>query len=72
MSRSMLALGGVLGALVLASFGPLRAAELQVPTGVTQAPNPVPAYCGPCGCLQVAYDHHRELLSTYGLKLRSA
>jgi len=63
----MLALGGVLGGLVLASLGPLRAAELLAPTSVTQAPNPVPNDCGPCGCLSVTYVYHSELRSTYGL-----
>lgn len=23
--------------------------------------------CGPCGCVRVTYDYHRELRSTYGL-----
>jgi hypothetical protein len=67
MLRSMLALGGLLGALALVSLGPLRAAEMPVPTDVTQAPNLVPNDCGPCGCLSVTYVDHRELRSTYGL-----
>jgi hypothetical protein len=23
-------------------------------------------WCGPCGCLRVSYDHHREMRMTYG------
>jgi hypothetical protein len=41
--------------------GSARAAELGVPGPGVQA-----AECGPCGCLHVAYDYHRELRSTYG------
>jgi hypothetical protein len=67
MSRSILALGGVLGALVLATPVTLRAADLSVQEGASQARNPTTVYCGTCGCLQVAYVHHRELRSTYGL-----
>ena len=38
------------------------AADLQVPPRAVQAD-----LCGPCGCLNVTWDRHRELLSTYGL-----
>jgi len=24
-------------------------------------------WCGPCGCLHVTYNYHRELLATYGI-----
>ncbi len=65
MSRVMLALGCV-AAFLLAVPGPhLGAAELQPPR-VAHA-HVRPPYCGPCGCLLVAYVHHRELRSTYGL-----
>jgi hypothetical protein len=42
--------------------GSTRAADLGVPGPGEQA-----AYCGPCGCLQVTYDYHPKLRSTYGL-----
>jgi hypothetical protein len=42
--------------------GSARAADLGVPAQGVQA-----AECGPCGCLQVTYDYHRELRSTYGI-----
>jgi hypothetical protein len=62
MLRSIVALGTVVGAFAVMPIGSLGAAELQTP-----APTAVrPAYCGPCGCLQVTYVYHRELLSTYG------
>lgn len=64
MSRSMCALGGMIGALLLASVHPLAAAELTVPKGPAYA---APANCGPCGCLTVTYVYHRQLESTYGL-----
>ena len=54
------------GAVTLASMwaAPLYAAELQLPppAHVRQA-----AECGPCGCVHVTYDYHRELRSTYGV-----
>jgi hypothetical protein len=39
-----------------------RAADLRVPAPVAQE-----AECGPCGCVHVSYDYHRELRSTYGV-----
>ena len=65
MTRSILAMAVQLGVIVLAA--PLSAADLSVQVGVPQSRNPATIYCGPCGCLQVAYVHHRELRSTYGL-----
>jgi hypothetical protein len=56
---SALIVGAVTATGVLAA--PVFAAELQVPH-VRQA-----AECGPCGCVHVTYDYHRELRSTYGL-----
>ena len=54
------------GALTLASMwaAPICAAELQLPppAHVRQV-----AECGPCGCVHVTYDYHRELRSTYGV-----
>ena len=47
---------------LLASSHSAQAAELGVP-----APRAQEAECGPCGCVQVTYDYHRELRSTYGL-----
>ncbi len=41
---------------------PAAAADLQVPAVHERA-----AYCGPCGCLHVTFDYHREVRSTYGL-----
>jgi hypothetical protein len=41
------------------------AAELQVPVSVRHHHGT--SWCGPCGCLHVSYDYHRELRSTYGL-----
>ena len=46
-----------------ASVGPAVSADQPRPP-VAQAP--VSSSCGPCGCLQVGYDHHRVLESTYG------
>lgn len=71
MPRSMLVLGAVAGAVVLASPGPIGAAELLSPTRgahVHYAHVRASAGCGYCGCLHVAYVRHRELRSTYGLK----
>ena len=65
MSRSIISAVTVAAAtgLFLMANG-ATAAELAVPgaPSVHQA-----AECGPCGCLQVTYDYHRELRSTYGL-----
>ena len=63
MRKSILALTGGAALLVLSLTGLGQAAELAIPKNEAR----VPADCGPCGCLQVTYDHHRELLSTYGL-----
>jgi len=40
------------------------ATELAVPPPAQRAQA---AECGPCGCVHVTYDYHRELRSTYGL-----
>jgi hypothetical protein len=61
MMRALLSVATV-GICVLASLAPSVAADLPVSgRGVTQQ-----AWCGPCGCLRVDFDHHRELRSTYG------
>jgi hypothetical protein len=59
MLRTILA--GIVSAIVLTSPSLLGAAELQMPQVNA------PAYCGPCGCLTVTYEYHRQLRSTYGL-----
>lgn len=64
MFKSMFAPCGMIGAVLLASIGPLAAAELTAPARPAYA---APANCGPCGCLTVRYVHHRQLGSTYGL-----
>jgi len=61
MLRSIVALGTIVGAFVAVTpTSPVTAAELQPPQAAR------PAYCGPCGCLQVTYVYHRQVLSTYG------
>jgi len=47
---------------LLAGSHSARAADLGVPAPRVQA-----AECGPCGCVHVSYDYHRELRSTYGI-----
>jgi hypothetical protein len=59
MLRTILA--GIVSAIVLTSPSLLGAAELQMPQVNA------PASCGPCGCLTVTYEYHRDLRSTYGL-----
>ncbi len=46
---------------LLAGSQSARAADLGVSPRVQEAE------CGPCGCLHVTYEYHRELRSTYGL-----
>jgi hypothetical protein len=54
---------GALSAVVLpGAVNRATAADLQVSPRSYQA-----ADCGPCGCLHVTYDYHREVLTTYGL-----
>jgi hypothetical protein len=61
MFRSILALGAAVGTLTLMLAGSAGAADLRArPTASLSAD------CGPCGCLQVTYVYHRQLLSTYG------
>jgi hypothetical protein len=63
MSRTMMALAGIVSAIILASPISLGAAELQAPAQAVRAyPD-----CGRCGCLSVTYVHHRDMQSTYGL-----
>lgn len=47
---------------LLAGSQSARAADLGVPGPAAQE-----AECGPCGCVHVTYEYHRELRSTYGL-----
>ena len=57
---------GAITAVVLpAASNSATAADLQVSPAVAQ-PQTADS-CGPCGCLRVSYDHHRELRSTYGI-----
>src|SRR5262249_23958572 len=60
MLRSIFVLGTVVAAFAILATDSVGAAELQAPRAVR------PAYCGPCGCVQVTYVYHPELLSTYG------
>ena len=46
----------------------LSATELPTPSNIYHAGIGAPVYCGPCGCLLVAYTYHPELRSTYGLR----
>src|SRR6202012_151966 len=65
MMRALPAMAGLGALLHESSQNVLQAAELPPP----QPQGPVSARgenCGPCGCLQVTYDYHRELRSTYG------
>jgi hypothetical protein len=62
MKQSMLVLASVgLGLLSVPLSTPVRAADM-----VVKGRHVAAADCGPCGCLRVTYDHHREVLSTYG------
>ena len=57
----VVAFSAVGGTLLLMPAGSAEAADLQTSPVATR-----PAYCGPCGCLQVTYVYHPALLSTYG------
>jgi len=59
---SALIIGTAIGGL-LSMVNCATAAELAVPP----APRLQHAECGPCGCVHVTYDYHRELRSTYGI-----
>jgi|HubBroStandDraft_4_1064222.scaffolds.fasta_scaffold12028_3 hypothetical protein len=63
MSRKMIALGGIVSAIILAPPNLLAAAELLSPAQAARAYQD----CGPCGCMSVTYVHHRDMQSTYGL-----
>lgn len=66
MSRANLVLTAI-AAIVLGGLpAAVRAADLNPPEPVMEAPAVSPAECGPCGCLEVSYEYHRELMSTYG------
>jgi hypothetical protein len=62
MRKMALIVAGLGASFWLALPGPVKAADL--------APEPRAAgrivQCGPCGCLRVTFDYHRELGSTYG------
>ena len=61
---SALAVGIATAAGVSTVPDSVGAAELQV--AVHGRHHHGVSWCGPCGCLQVSYDYHRELRSTYG------
>lgn len=65
MSKLSLALAA--SVLILMSSGLVGAAELPLPNGHAVAAGRAPAECGPCGCLQVTYEYHRDIQTTYGL-----
>jgi hypothetical protein len=47
----------------------LSAAPIAASAADLQVPPPAAVHaasCGPCGCLHVTWDYHREVLSTYG------
>ncbi len=69
MSRSALMVLSAVGALVFAYVvQPTKADEFGVaPRHAAHARAHVSRHCGRCGCPRVAYVHHRELESTYGL-----
>jgi hypothetical protein len=67
MPKTMLLAVMIAASATMISSVPGRATDLPVPEGIAQAPVAAPADCGPCGCLQVTYDYHRELRSTYGI-----
>jgi len=46
---------------LLAGLQNARATDMAVPGPAAQEE------CGPCGCVHVSYDYHRELRSTYGV-----
>jgi hypothetical protein len=61
MARALLAIA-TMGIGVLASLASSLAADLPATGRVVHQE----ASCGPCGCLRVDFDYHRELRSTYG------
>lgn len=65
MRKSTLVLVTLSGLAAVLLAGPSKAADL--PVRESAGPVIAPADCGPCGCLQVTYDYHRDLRSTYGI-----
>ena len=66
MTKSWLAVGGIVGTIMLTLPSAPSATELRTPSGPHYGIG-APLYCGPCGCLRVFYTYHPELRSTYGL-----
>lgn len=61
MSKTIMVAVGVGIAAAMATGVPIRANAADL------APVVQPAqWCGPCGCLRVSFDHHREMRMTYG------
>jgi hypothetical protein len=65
MTKSALFFSGVFGLISFVSSGVIQAAELPTPSEQSAAFRSHEG-CGPCGCLQVTYESHPEIQSTYG------
>jgi hypothetical protein len=65
MLRLTLVFAMTLGVVSVALAGLTQAAELPTPREQSAALRS-PEGCGPCGCLQVTYESHPEIQSTYG------
>ncbi|SRR6266851_1846503 len=61
MSKPIMVALGVGIAAAMATGVPIRANAADLAPVAQHAQR-----CGPCGCLRVSYDHHRELRMTYG------
>src|SRR6516165_8078013 len=57
----------LIAAFVLAATAGLLASSARAADLGVSGPSVQAAECGPCGCVRVTYDYHRELESTYGL-----
>jgi len=67
-TRSALRLGmAMLFGTAVAAFAVVSAPAIAADMAVKAASSEVGGQCGPCGCLHVSYDYHREVESTYGL-----
>lgn len=65
MAKSFVAVAAAAAISLVTLSNAVKAADREVPRRAAAA-HSRPIYCGCCGCLHVRYDHHRELLSTYG------
>jgi hypothetical protein len=57
----------LIAAFVLAATAGLLASSARAADLGVSGPGVQAGECGPCGCVSVTYDYHRELRSTYGL-----